>query len=190
MEKDKSKKQRIWIKITGVLLVTLLLYGIGYWYWAGVHYRFWTVTEGLVYRSGAMPPDDLIEKAQELGIKTIIDLRKPDDQAEIDAEHAAMKKLGVNHINLPSEQVPKDTTVKSFLSIMDDQSNRPVLIHCHHGEGRAVLFSAIYRMEYEGWENDRARRASRVILYGSSFSSDAKKGKYINNYRTRSKSIE
>ena len=40
---------------------------------------------------------------------------------------------------------------------MDDSSNYPVLIHCYHGVGRAQMFSALYRIEYEGWTNQEAR---------------------------------
>jgi protein tyrosine/serine phosphatase len=65
---------------------------------------------------------------------------------------------------------------------MDDNKNYPVLIHCEHGEGRAVLFSAIYRMEYENWDNEKARCASRVITYGTSFSLNASKGIYLHDY--------
>ena len=93
--------------------------------------------------------------------------------------------MEVRHFSVPSKQVPDKETVKAFLDIMDDKKNRPVLIHCHHGEGRAVLFSAIYRIEYEGWPNDQARRASRLILYKSSFSADSKKGMFLKNYIPR-----
>ncbi|MCD4740948.1 MAG: hypothetical protein K8R67_00490, partial [Desulfobacteraceae bacterium] len=76
---------------------------------------------------------------------------------------------------------------KAFLKIMDDEKNYPVLLHCYHGEGRAVLYSAIYRIEYEKWDTDKARRASRIITYGTSFSFKESKGKYLNNYVPRYK---
>jgi protein tyrosine/serine phosphatase len=32
---------------------------------------------------------------------------------------------------------------------MDNSDNYPVLIHCYHGTGRAEMYSALYRIEYE-----------------------------------------
>jgi len=38
-------------------------------------------------------------------------------------------------------------------------SEPPLLIHCMHGAGRARLFAAIYRIEFEGWTVERAARS-------------------------------
>ncbi len=187
MQKNQSKAWRICLWIVGSIVLCAAFFGAGYGYWVVFHHRFWTVSEEKVYRSGGMPVPLLEKRIKQYGIKTIIDLRKAEDQKEIDAEHQAMLKMGVTHINLPSEQAPDEKTVAAFLNIMDQTGNRPVLIHCHHGEGRAVLFSAIYRMEYEGWDNERARRASRLILWRSSFSAERTKGKYLQNYIPRVK---
>ena len=69
---------------------------------------------------------------------------------------------------------------------MDDSSNYPVLIHCYHGVGRAQMFSALYRIEYEGWTNQEAREQTRLLLKGSSFDEGAPKGDYLINYKSRS----
>ncbi len=185
-----SKIKRICLWAVGIILISSVFLGACFWHWIAVEYRFFTVTEGKVYRSGGMPVEKLQKRVKQYGIKTILDLRKSEDQKEIDAEHEAMVKMGVNHINLSSEQAPDDKVVEAFLEIMDKSQTMPVLIHCHHGEGRAVLFSAIYRMEYEGWDNERARNASRLIIWRSSFSSDRTKGKFLQNYKPRKKRAE
>lgn len=185
---DQKGTRRVWLWVIGILVFGAVASGAGYGYWIVFNYRFSTVTEGKVYRSGQMPVDELTERVETNGIKTIVDLRKPEDQKLIDSEHDAMSKLGIQHINLPSEQVPDDETVQAFFDIMDNPDNLPVLIHCHHGEGRAVLFSAVYLMEYEGWDNERARDTARLILWRSSFSADRDKGKYLINYTPREKS--
>jgi len=181
MKKSKIRRLGIWCAV--LLCVSALIAGAVYGYWATFEHRFFTVTENEVYRSGAMPIETLKNKTQKYKIKTVIDLRRLDEKVKI--EHAALAKMGVRHFSVPAKQVPTKETVKAFLDIMDDKKNRPVLIHCHHGEGRAVLFSAIYRIEYEGWPNDQARRASRLILYKSSFSADSKKGMFLKNYIPR-----
>ena len=102
------------------------------------------------------------------------------------SEKEAVEKLdGVTYFNLGTDQVPTQATVDEFLQIMDDSSNYPVLLHCYHGVGRAQMFSAIYRIEYEGWSNQDAREKTRLLLKGSSFDEGKPKGDYLINYKPR-----
>lgn len=167
----------------------LLTLGAVNLYWVHIADRFEEISEGKVYKSGVMPPDKLKKTIEKYNIKTIVDLRKLEDLKNIEKERSLAETLGVVHINIPSDQVPETATVQEFLKVMDDEKNYPVLIHCEHGEGRAVLFSAIYRMEYEKWDNEKARCAARLITYGSGFSLDASKGKYLDHYKSREKLI-
>jgi len=128
----RVKVQRIGILLTGALLIAMLIAAAGYEYWALFEHRFFTVTKNEVYRSAEMPIEILKNKIQKYKIKTVIDLRRLDEKVKIELEHAALAKMGVLHINVPSKQVPAKETVKVFLDIMDDKKNRPVLIHCHH----------------------------------------------------------
>jgi len=173
-----------------VFIGILLTIGVADFYWVYVANRFEVISEGKVYKSGVMPEKKLKKIIEKYHIKTIVDLRKPKDIKNIEQERALAGTLGVIHVNIPSEQVPEDETVQKFLKIMDDKKNYPVLIHCEHGEGRAVLFSAIYRIEYENWDNDKARCASRIITYGTGFSLNASKGKYLSQYTPRTKVIQ
>ncbi|MFQ5842068.1 MAG: tyrosine-protein phosphatase [Thermodesulfobacteriota bacterium] len=179
----RSGARRIGLPLIGVLLLGILSVVASYRYWAVLRYHFSTVTEGQVYRSGAMPPEMLQTIVRRYGIRAVVDLRDPGE--EVDAEHAALARVGVKHLHVPSDQVPGDETVRAFLEIMDHREYRPVLIHCKHGTGRAVLFAAIYRMEYEGWSNERARRASRLLPFFGSFSSKRRKGLFIHDYVPR-----
>ena len=95
------------------------------------------------------------------------------------------------HINIPSKQVPTRDKVDKFLKTLDSSDAYPVLIHCYHGTGRAELYSAIYRMEFEDWSNQNAREQTRLVLkglgYESSFALGKGKGDYLNAYLTRDK---
>jgi protein tyrosine/serine phosphatase len=173
-----------------VFIGILLTLGATNFYWVYVANRFEVISEGKVYKSGVMPDKKLKKIIEKYKIKTIVDLRKPKDIKSIEQERSISGTLGVIHVNIPSDQVPKDETMQKFLRIMDDKKSYPVLIHCEHGEGRAVLFSAIYRIEYENWDNNKARCASRIITYGTSFSLNASKGKYLNHYTPRKKVIQ
>ena len=184
---NREKVQRIGFQLTGVFLIAVLIAAAGYTCWSVFNHRFLAVTDGKVYQSRAMPIEALENKVQKYGIQAVIDLRTYRD--EVDAEHTAIEQLGVRHFSLPAEQAPTEATVKSFLQIMKNREHYPVLIHCKDGEGRAILFSAIYRIEFENWSNERARRASRLILYKSSFSLERSKGIFLHNYVPLLKSV-
>ena len=167
----------------GILLLGVLGFGARYGHRSVVSHRFATVTDGQVYQSGAMPPEALKNKVLGHEIRAVIDLRRPGN--EVDAERAVLRKLGVKHFHLPSEQVPDNEVVDAFLKIMDHREYRPVLIHCNHGRGRAVLFAAVYRMEYEGWSNERAQHVAYLQSGLGNFESDSRKGTFILNYVPR-----
>jgi protein tyrosine/serine phosphatase len=154
-------------------------------------YRLGTVTQGVVYQSGAMPPARMAAVAHRLGLRTVIDLRTftPGQDAtnttslrDINAEDTALAEVGVRHIYLPTPQVPTAETVAKFLAVVRDPANRPTLIHCYHGIGRTELFVALYRMEFEGWSNQRAREGARFFLPYSSFSDNSEKGRFLIAY--------
>jgi len=183
-EKCRFKLPRFWRYVLALLLVILLVGGALYLNWI-LQYRLTTVMEGRMYRSRLMPADHLTEVCQDLGLRTVIDFRgRETDPWE---ERDALAKIGVRHIHLPSHQVPAKEVVDAFLEIMDDSNNFPVLIHCVHGIGRAGVFSAIFRMEYQGWENERARREANLLGGFSSFDPDKPKGEFLLQYVPRSK---
>lgn len=172
----------LWI-VTGVF-ISFLFMTIGgfYLHWVVFNRRFSTVEKGQVFRSGALRPALLQKKVRQLGIRTVIDLRRDKGTGRVQQEKDFLKQLGVQHIHLRSNQVPRDPTVKSFLEIMHEQKYYPVLIHCSHGRGRAALFSAIYLMEYMG----RSKILTCISLFWNplmgSFNPFSRKGRFILSY--------
>lgn len=160
-----------------------------------IRYNLVTISENKVYNSGVIPPNKLPGVLKDHHIKTVIDLRdgveqtelNPETKKQVNAEENAVDKIsGVKYFNLPTDQIPGDTTVQKFLTIMDDPKNYPVLIHCHHGVGRSRLFSSLYRIEYENFTNEDARANARFVWeFGSNFSKSSDKGKYLMNYKKR-----
>ncbi len=184
-------------KIVLVLLGVILLGVSKYVYEVHFNYNFKEISENKVYKSGVIPPEKIADYIKDHQIKSVIDLRfphtndkvnNPEIPKELTAEKEAVEKLkGVTYFNLGTDQVPTQDTVDAFLEIMDDTTNYPVLLHCYHGVGRAQLFSAIYRMEYEDFSNQEAREKTRLLLKGSSFDEGKPKGEYLINYKPRSK---
>ena len=170
-----------------MVLVFALVAATGWWlYWVRVQNRITTISKGEVYQSAAMSADEMAELVHEFGIRTVVDLRTEEEAGEnMVAERRVLADLGVTFLHLPSKQVPDDETVDRYLEYVADQEHRPILIHCKHGEGRSVLFAALYRVEFEGWSNERARQATRFILPFSGFALDAPKGSYLDQYQPR-----
>ena len=191
------KKQ---LKIIGILLfVLLLVFGGKYVYDMNINHNFETITEGKVYKSGVIPPDELETYIKKYKIKSIVDLRfpgtgddvnNPENVAELEAEKSAVAKInGVNYFNDGSDQVPTKENLVLFYKIMDNPANYPVLIHCYHGVGRAELYSAVYRIEYENWDKDEARTSTRFLTKWSSFDLGKPKGDFLHNYVSRKDSL-
>jgi protein tyrosine phosphatase (PTP) superfamily phosphohydrolase (DUF442 family) len=148
-------------------LVAVVL-GAARWHWSHVNGRFFTVVDGQLFRSGAMPPAELQRKVRRHGIRAVIDLRSA--RPEVESEKQALAEVGCKHFHLPSKQIPRAETVDAVLALLDDPQNRPALVHCNHGVRRAAQFEAICRMEYQRWSNDRAlsvlRRRSAFLGFG------------------------
>jgi protein tyrosine/serine phosphatase len=188
-------------KKVGLTVFMLLLIGGGkYVYDMHINHNFETITEGKVYKSGVIPPDEIADYVKKYNIKSIVDLRfpgtgddvnNPEIPAELTAEKEAVAKIsGVNYFNNGSDQVPKQHNLVAFFKIMDNPDNYPVLIHCYHGVGRAEMYSAIYRIEYENMDRDKARTSTRFLTKWSSFDLGKPKGDFLHNYKRRKDSLQ
>lgn len=198
MKSDSKNKifKRIFIPIF-LAAVTIAAF---VFYQKKIRHNLVTISENRVYNSGAVPLDQLGDFVDDHKIKTIVDLRdgliqtelNPENKNQVNAEEYEVNKIaGINYYNLPTDQIPADSTVQKFLKIMDDPKNYPVLIHCHHGVGRSRLFSSIYRIEYENFTNEDARENARLFWeFGTNFSKNSEKGAYLMNYHKRATKIE
>lgn len=186
------KKICVTIGTIGILVLAFVIYQ------KKVRYNMVTISENKVYNSGVISPDKLPSVLKENQIKTVIDFRdgiqqtelNPETKQQVNSEQYTIDKIpGVKYYNLPTDQIPQDSTVEKFLKIMDKPENYPVLIHCHHGVGRSRLFSSIYRIEYENYSNEEARSNARYLWeLSGNFSKISDKGAYLLNYKKRLKS--
>lgn len=192
-------KKRIIQILLSIILIGAIIGGKQYYDYK-VNHNFKVISEGKVYKSGVIPPDKLADFVKEHKIKSIIDLRfpgtgddvnNPEIPKELIAEKEAAAKIdGLNYFNIGSDQVPKPENLEAFFKVMDNSSNYPVLIHCFHGVGRAEMYSALYRIEYENWDRDEARAETRLLTKFSSFDLGKPKGDFLHNYVSRKKKAE
>lgn len=114
--------------------------------------NFGQVTE--FYYRGEQPKGDDYNRLAAIGVKTIIDLRNdPKDYAKTLTEQAGMK-----YINFPmsDKDYPAPDAASRFLSIVNDQENQPVYVHCAGGRHRTGAMTAVFRMTMQGWDAERA----------------------------------
>ena len=143
------------VRIAAVcLLLPTLVSGVIYARWDLRERRLVTIAHGTVYQSAVMSPARLRATVEELGLRTIIDLR----DTELDlvaAEREVLRPTGVEHCHVPMPQEPSADDLRRFFAAIES-APPPILVHCKHGEGRSVLLCALYRIDHCGWSNEAA----------------------------------
>lgn len=158
--------------------------------------RLRVVEPGQFYRSGQMTADGFRQAILTYGIKTVInaqdafpdpDLHKTFFQRNTIKETEICRELGVRYVHLPPDlisrkQIPdhRPVAIDKYLAILDDPANYPVLVHCLAGLHRTGVLTAVYRMEYQGWDRPQALdelRANGFGLWDSTAAND-----YITQY--------
>ncbi len=124
--------------------------------------NLYRVDAGL-YRSEQLGRED-IARLQSLGVRTVVNLRffDRDDNQE---------QLGDGGFTLVSTPLlawwlsPEDLA-RALWAIEQHQPNGPVLVHCYHGADRTGLVVAMYRIIYQNWAPEQARREMQQGPYG------------------------
>jgi len=145
------------IQLATLAASPIILSGLVYAWWAHPHARFTTVAPGRLFHSAAMSPHKLVRVARLRKLDVVIDFRSGQDPA-VAAESDALSAAGIRHIHLPTGISPQPPEIAAFVQTARREvvAGRRVLMHCEDGEGRAVMFAAIYRIEFEAWSPEAA----------------------------------
>lgn len=138
--------------------------------------NFRVVEDGVLYRSGQLSPAALDRVLTEYGIKTVITLRTSRDpnapypdawEARVCAARGLRHERLIPQVWMADEkgEIPAEQNVHRFLALVGDRRNRPVLVHCFAGIHRTGAYCAVYRMEFEGWDNERAMAEVKALGY-------------------------
>jgi protein tyrosine phosphatase (PTP) superfamily phosphohydrolase (DUF442 family) len=146
-------------------------------------YRFAPVEEGVFYRSGQTGEATLGRILDRYGIQTLLFLRRPGERLNREREIAAQRGVRFVHISMRHRAL----AAERFLAVMDDPANHPVLIHCRYGIARTGVLSAVYRMEYEGWDNDRALAEARLFSGFGGLGEGSENRAFVRSYLPRSR---
>jgi len=114
------------------------------------------VRKNVLYRSG-QPRGPGLHVLRLHGIRTVVNLRAPGRDG-VQAEREFCDRHGIAFHIVPVGHTREDIAecVTRFLAVLDDSSNWPVLVHCSRGKERAGVLSAVFRMEFDHWPNQRA----------------------------------
>src|SRR5262245_47841239 len=112
--------------------------------------------ETTVACAGAVTPS-AVSEIKKMGFVSIINLRQPTEQgADIDAEAASAKTVGINFYNIPfNNAAPDPAVVDRFLETITKSGNQPAFIHCASGN-RAAAMWFVKRVLVDKWDLDKA----------------------------------
>ena len=152
--------------------------------------------ERRVYRSGEMTAEGFEDAFARLGIRTVINVQDDFPDPELNRtflnrktvrESEVCARHGVRYIALAPDLIARRTVgpehprvIDQFLSVLDDERNFPVLIHCKAGLHRTGVLVADYRMEYQGYTPQEAVRDLKENGFGEFVCSSA--NDYIMQY--------
>lgn len=168
-----------WLRYGLGIAITAFIVGgpIAYSRYRQANYRnFRVVEEGKFYRSGQMSLSALKSTIEEYNIRTVISLRYADKEGDRPPdwqEEEFCNARGIRYVRIRPREwqdigqgyIPADIPVKQFLTLLDDPTVYPALIHCFAGMHRTGSYCSIYRMEYQRWSNADAMEELKALGY-------------------------
>jgi tyrosine-protein phosphatase SIW14 len=116
-----------------------------------------------LYRGG-VPSQEGLQMLANMGITIVVDLRGTSER-----ERKQATALGMQYVPLPWHcPFPKDATFARFLSLLRDNSEKKIFLHCRLGDDRVGMVIAAYRMAEQGWTPKQAMK--EMEAYGFAFS--------------------
>ena len=108
--------------------------------------------------TSAQPTVDQFSIIKNSNIETIINLAKTDSPNAIENEAEIVSKNSMDYIHIPVDfEKPTATELDSFFNIMEQFSNKNVLIHCAYN-WRVSCFIYLYRVVKKNISKDIAEK--------------------------------
>ena len=122
--------------------------------------NFHQVTER-IYRGG-QPEAGAWTRLAGLGVKTVVDLRRPIEHS-VPEESLAVVAAGMRYVNFPMNgfDTPTAEQLGTPLGLLDEEQK--VFVHCKQGRDRTGTVIAAYRISRQGWENQKALAEARTL---------------------------
>lgn len=112
-----------------------------------------------VYRSG-QPEGEGLRSAENLGIRTVLSLRSTNRDVALDKSG----DLLLRNVPMRSWNTHDEDIIRALRIIHD--APKPILVHCRHGADRTGLIMAMYRVVFQGWTKEQAKKEMLEGGYG------------------------
>lgn len=158
-----------------VALVVLLIAAAGGMYAWQTHqaYHLATVQEGVLYRDGAKSVRQFSTALDCVHPKTVVSLVDAQESSDatkpqfVEEEKLCEQKgIRLEKIEVKLGGWPTSQDIQSFLRVVSDKQNQPVLVHCAQGVRRTAMFVAAYQESVLGYDKQKARDA--ILTFGHS----------------------
>ncbi len=131
----------------------------------------------LPFYRGSAPTQAGLERLKQLGVTTIVDLRKGEAEGtrvksrvvkncNLSDPHLPMsptqeatvvRKLGLKYVRLPMYNAPNQEQASTFLAMTSDpKAAKSIYVHCQHGRDRTGGMVALYRLQHDRWDFQKA----------------------------------
>jgi protein tyrosine/serine phosphatase len=132
------------------------------------------------YYRGSQPDATQFRNLKQLGVKTVIDLRKD----KVEEASGWAQAAGLQYINIPltTKRAATEDQSSYFLKLVNDPANWPIYVHCKGGRHRTGEMTAIYRITRDGWTADQAYREMKNYDFEDSLFYPRVLKKYVFSY--------
>ncbi|HUE80899.1 MAG TPA: protein tyrosine phosphatase family protein [Pyrinomonadaceae bacterium] len=116
--------------------------------------RVLCLSKGLT--TGGQPSDQAFSKLAANGFRSVLNLRTASEGIDLEEQRAAVEEAGMRYLHIPvAGRAPQADQVEAFISLVKDESNHPMFIHCGTAN-RVGAFMMIYRVVEHEWKEDKA----------------------------------
>jgi uncharacterized protein (TIGR01244 family) len=107
---------------------------------------------------------EAVPEIKKMGFASIINLRQANEPgADIDAEAAAAKAVGIRFYHIPfNGQAPEAAAADKFLDAITTKGSEPAFIHCAGGN-RAAAMWLVKRLAVDHWDSERASAEATAL---------------------------
>ncbi|MCA8923725.1 MAG: tyrosine-protein phosphatase [Planctomycetes bacterium] len=113
----------------------------------------------VLIRSPQPDAEDLRELHADYGVKTVLNLRGRDHDADwYLEEQIGVREIGATwvHYRVSGRSGPTPHDTQAFLDLVRDPNNWPIVMHCQGGIHRTGAMVGLYRIAIQGWSNGAA----------------------------------